>query len=276
MAIFKTKNTLYKYERLQFGELYLMTPINNINPYMFSALNANSNPFAGGDFTSCMASIFSSLSALKSINTTSFSPMAFNMPIFNMSNFNFGNFTMPKFDFSNFNYGSTTRGNGSSRPNVKLTKSFLNKVKQVAQRIGCNYKDLLAVMNSESGLNSRAQNKKGGASGLIQFMPATARALGTTTDALREMTPEQQLDYVEKFYLMNRRTYVKSNRQLSAGDLYTLTFLPAYVNQEVLTSQGHKFYNANKGLDVDGDGHITKSDLAQRVARKQVDESIFA
>ena len=75
---------------------------------------------------------------------------------------------------------------------------------------------------------------------------------------------------------MNKRTYVKSNRQLSAGDLYTLTFLPAYVNKEVLTSQGHKFYNANKGLDVNGDGQITKTDLAQRVARKQVDESIFA
>ena len=49
-------------------------------------------------------------------------------------------------------------------------------------------------MNSESGLNSRAQNKKGGASGLIQFMPETARALDTTTVALRELAPEQQLD----------------------------------------------------------------------------------
>lgn len=250
-----------------------MTPINNINPYMFSALSANNNPFGGSAFTSCMTSIFSSLSALNSVNTSSFSPMAFNVPMFNMSNFNFGNFTMPKFDFSSF---STTSGNGSSRPKVKLTKSFLNKTKQVAQRIGCNYKDLLAVMNSESGLNSRAVNKNGGATGLIQFMPSTARALGTTTEALRNMTPEQQLDYVEKFYVMNRKNFVKSNRQLSAADLYTLTFMPAYVNKEVLTGAGHKFYSANKGLDTNGDGQITKSDLAQRVARKQVDESIFA
>ena len=250
-----------------------MTPINNINPYMFSALSANNNPFGGSAFTSCMTSIFSSLSALNSVNTSSFSPMAFNVPMFNMSNFNFGNFTMPKFDFSSF---STTSGNGSSRPKVKLTKSFLNKTKQVAQRIGCNCKDLLAVMNSESGLNSRAVNKNGGATGLIQFMPSTARALGTTTEALRNMTPEQQLDYVEKFYVMNRKNFVKSDRQLSAADLYTLTFMPAYVNKEVLTGAGHKFYSANKGLDTNGDGQITKSDLAQRVARKQVDESIFA
>ena len=250
-----------------------MTPVNGINPYMLTALNT-SNPFGNAEFSSCMASIFNSLSSLNSINLNSFSPMQFSMP--NFSNFSFGNLTMPTFDFSNYFSGSTTNGNGSSRPNVKLTKSFLEKTKQVAQRIGCNYKDLLAVMNSESGLNSKAQNKKGGATGLIQFMPATAKALGTTTDALRNMTPEQQLDYVEKFYLMNKRTYVKSNRQLSAGDLYALTFLPAYVNQEVLTSKGHKFYGANIGLDTNGDGQITKSDLSQRVVRKQVDESIFA
>lgn len=250
-----------------------MTPINGINPYMFTTLNA-SNPFGSAEFSSCMANIFNSLSSLNSINLNSFSQMTFSMP--SIPNFNFGNLTMPTFNFSGNYSALTTSGNGSSRPNVKLTQSFLNKVKQVAQRIGCNYKDLLAVMNSESGLNSRAQNKKGGAAGLIQFMPATARALGTTTDALRDMTPEQQLDYVEKFYLMNRKNYVKSNRPLSAGDLYTLTFLPAYVNQEVLTTQGHKFYEANRGLDVNGDGQITKTDLAQRVARKQVDESIFA
>jgi len=250
-----------------------MTSINGINPYMFSALNAG-NPFCNAEFSSCMANIFSSLSSLNSMNLNSFSSMSFDTSSF--INFNFGNLTMPTFNFSGNYSTSTTSGNGTSRPNVKLTQSFLNKVKQVAQRIGCNYKDLLAVMNSESGLNSKAQNQNGGAVGLIQFMPATAKALGTTTDALRNMTPEQQLDYVEKFYLMNRKNYVKSNRQLSAGDLYTLTFLPAYVNQEVLTAQGHKYYDANKGLDTNGDGQITKSDLAQRVAKKQVDESIFA
>ena len=252
-----------------------MTVLNNINSYMFSALGASNNPFAGGDFSSCMASIFNNLSALNSINLNTISPMSLNMPTFNLP-FNFGSFTMPSFDFSQFSYGSTTSGNGTSRPKVKLTKSFLAKTKQVAQRIGCNYKDLLAVMNSESGLNSKAKNPKGSAVGLIQFMPSTARQLGTTTEALYNMTPEQQLDYVEKFYLMNKKTYLKSDRKLSAGDLYTLTFMPAYVNKEVLTTTGQKFYNANRGLDVNGDGQITKSDLAQRVQRKQVDESIFA
>ena len=253
-----------------------MTPINGINPYMFNALNAG-NPFGSAEFSSCMASIFNSLSSLNSINLNSFSPMTLSMP--SVPNFSFGNLTMPSFDFSNYfssSSASTTSGNGSSRPRVKLTKSFLEKTKQVAQRIGCNYKDLLAVMNSESGLNSKAVNKKGGATGLIQFMPATAKALGTTTDALRNMSPEQQLDYVEKFYSMQRKNFVKSNRKLSAGDLYTLTFMPAYVNKEVLTTKGSTYYNANKGLDTNGDGQITKSELAQRVARKQVDESIFA
>ena len=76
-----------------------MTPINGINPYMLNALNAG-NPFGSAEFSSCMASIFSNLSSLNSINLNSFSPMTFNMP--NFSNFNFGNLTMPSFNFSNY------------------------------------------------------------------------------------------------------------------------------------------------------------------------------
>lgn len=90
---------LYINTRDYFGELNLMTPINGINPYMLNALNAG-NPFGSAEFSSCMASIFSNLSSLNSINLNSFSPMTFNMP--NFSNFNFGNLTMPSFNFSNY------------------------------------------------------------------------------------------------------------------------------------------------------------------------------
>ena len=184
-----------------------------------------------------------------------------------------------KFDFSNLSISSSaqqTVAAGNCKPNVKLDKAFLNRVKQIAQRINCDYKDLLAVMNSESGLKSNAQNKNGGASGLIQFMPKTAKALGTTTNALRDMTPLQQLDYVEKFYEKNIRTFGLTGRRLTAGDLYTLTFMPARVRGEVLCKAGSKEYRANKGLDSNGDGMITKTELGNRVLRKRVDESIFA
>ena len=44
------------------------------------------------------------------------------------------------------------------------------------------------------------KNKAGsGATGLIQFMPETAKGLGTTTDELAKMTRTEQMKYVEKF-----------------------------------------------------------------------------
>ena len=205
---------------------------------------------------------------------TSFAGFDFSK-LFNGSAFNF--------DFSNFNFDSSsaseasyTAKSGNCRPSVKLDQAFLNRVKQIAQRINCDYRDLLGVMNSESGLKSNVQNKNGGASGLIQFMPATARALGTTTNALRDMTPIQQLDYVEKFYLNNIRTYGMQGKRLTAGDLYTLTFMPAKVKGEVLCQAGSKEYAANKGLDANKDGRITKTELGNRVISKRVNESIFA
>ena len=39
-----------------------------------------------------------------------------------------------------------------------------------------------------------------GATGLIQFLPSTARGLGTTTDALAGMSSVEQLNYVEKYF----------------------------------------------------------------------------
>lgn len=167
---------------------------------------------------------------------------------------------------ANPSYGKT--------PSVKLDKAFLDKTKDISQRIGCDYKDLLAVMNSESGLRSDAKNPKGSATGLIQFMPATARMLGTTTDELRRMSPTQQLDYVEKFFQQVKKTYGFEGKRLSGADLYALVFMPARANREVLTSSSDgKSYSMNRGLDKDGDGRITKADLQRRVASCYVDES---
>lgn len=193
------------------------------------------------------------------------------------------------FDLSNFNFDisslftaqqpSSTQSSGPAgtcRPDVKLDKAFLDKVKQIAQRINCDYKDLLAVMNSESGLKTTAKNPNGGATGLIQFMPATARSLGTSTAALSRMSAVQQLDYVEKYFQKNIKTFGLTGKRLTAGDLYTLTFMPAKVKGEVLCSRGSKEYRANSGLDTNKDGQITKTELGNRVMRKRVDESIFA
>ncbi len=157
-----------------------------------------------------------------------------------------------------------------------LGKEFLKRLKEVAKEINCNYKDLLAVLNSESSLNPKAVNKQSGAAGLLQFMPSTAKDLGTSTEEILNMSPIEQLDYVEKYFKKHKKIGgFKENEKLKAEDLYALTFLPARAKRDILTDISEKYYKPNKGLDINNDGKITKNDLAVRMESKKVNESIF-
>ncbi|MGC8160121.1 transglycosylase SLT domain-containing protein, partial [Salmonella enterica] len=68
---------------------------------------------------------------------------------------------------------------------------FTDKVKTISTELGINHNWLMFVMWFESKLNPQAVNPISGATGLIQFMPSTARSLGTTTDVLRRMSNVQ-------------------------------------------------------------------------------------
>ena len=169
-------------------------------------------------------------------------------------------------DMETFSYDSKALKEKWQKKAPGLSDGFYNKATEVAKRVGCDANVLMGLMMSESGLKSTAVNKSSGATGLIQFMPATARALGTSTSALKQMSAEQQLNYVEK-YLQNckKAAGFKSGDKLDAGSMYTLVFLPAFAKRNVLATKGDKYYRANAGLDVNKDGSITKSDLAQRI-----------
>lgn len=179
----------------------------------------------------------------------------------------------PYGNYGNYNYGAeknvSKTGNGYG-------KEFLDKVKQIAQRLNCDYKDLLGVMNAESGINAKARNRKSSATGLIQFMESTAKAMGTSTAALAAMSPVQQLDYVEKCIKMSKKMAgIPDSQRLSAGDLYALIFLPARAKQNVIARSGDNYYAANRGLDLNKDGVITKDELGQRVVSKRVSDNSF-
>lgn len=139
---------------------------------------------------------------------------------------------------------------------------FMSEVNRVSSRFGVNPSDMLALMRSESSLNPQAVNPTTGATGLIQFMPATARSLGTTTEALRQMSAAEQMKFVERFF-----ESVRLPQGASAGQLYAYVFLPGRARRDVLTVSGEAFYDANRGLDMDSDGRITIADLDARMAR---------
>ena len=144
--------------------------------------------------------------------------------------------------------------------------AFVKEVERVSSKYGFSSGALIGLMQSESGVNPQARNNNGGATGLIQFMPATARALGTSTDALYRMNRAQQMRYVDAFF----SPYASGLRGASAGKLYAYVFLPGRAGRQsgVLTENPENYYTHNRGLDMNRDGRITISDLDRRIAGK--------
>ena len=146
---------------------------------------------------------------------------------------------------------------------------FQKKLEKVAAGLGVKSSDLIAIMKQESGVSPSRMNTSSRAVGLIQFMPKTAAALGTSTEQLQQMDAVQQLDYVYKYFKM---TGVGDG---SLGDLYMAVFMPKYVGyppETVLGAAGAggfpgAVYAQNKGLDRNRDGTITIADVKNSVAR---------
>jgi hypothetical protein len=149
--------------------------------------------------------------------------------------------------------------------NWKDDPEFTAELNRVAKKFNINANDLLAVMLVETGgtLNPAIRNPKSDATGLIQFIPSTARGLGTTVDELAKMSRAQQMKYVEKYFDN------KLPQGASGGQIYAAVFLPAFIKEEVLTVRGEAYYNANVGLDYNNDGKITRSDLDAHVEAKK-------
>lgn len=164
----------------------------------------------------------------------------------------------------------------------KLDKHFLKKTKKIAKKLNCDYQDLLALMNSESGLNPKATC--GSYVGLIQFGNAAITELrtkcgckGLTKEKILNMSRIEQLDLVEKLLMYNKKWKFAPNAKLSAGDLYAMILAPGRADREVLYSRGESGYNkTNAKMDYNNDGKITKSEMSRRIREKSVNESIFA
>lgn len=157
-----------------------------------------------------------------------------------------------------------------------LSPEFINKVKRIAANLRCDYQDLLALMNSESGLDPQAVNKSSGATGLIQFTDIAIKdlnqvyGLSLTKSKIKNMSAIEQLDIVEKFLMLTKKRKFSPSAQLSGGDLYALIYLPARASRQTLAVRGEDYYEDNKGLDLDGNGVITKEDLNRRIKEKRV------
>lgn len=166
-------------------------------------------------------------------------------------------------------------------------QSFINKVNEYSELLGINPNWLMAVMKAESGLNPKAVNKQPAsvpgydedgiliklagqpdadninvrslyrATGLIQFMPKTAKGLNTHTDDLIEMSGTEQLFYVYKYYQPYK------GKIKSYFDLYLVTFFPAAIGKpdnwvfETSKIKASTIAKQNPGIDLNKDDKIT-------------------
>lgn len=151
---------------------------------------------------------------------------------------------------------------------TKVSAAFRARVLSICADLKIDPDHMMACMAFESGrsFSPAIHNAAGsGAVGLIQFMPTTAASLGTSSDALVEMSAEDQLLFVHKYLTPFR------GRLLSLADVYMAILWPAAVGKPddhgLFVKDGPKprQYIQNKGLDVNENGAVTKFEAASKV-----------
>ena len=156
---------------------------------------------------------------------------------------------------------------------ARVSPEFRARVYRLCDNLGWSENHaawLMACMAFESGrtFSPSVRNPSSSATGLIQFMAATARGLGTTTAALARMSAVEQLGYVERYF----RPYAGRIRSLE--DMYMAILWPRGIGQVleyVLWKTGTRTYAVNRGLDANRDGKVTKREAAAKV-RAMLDE----
>lgn len=166
--------------------------------------------------------------------------------------------------------GSSSYQSGVIPESVKADVPFTSGVTELAKKYNIPEDYLYAVMGFETGgsFSPSERNKRGsGATGLIQFMPETARGLGTSTEKLAGMSRAEQLKYVDKYFEGNLP------KGASLSDVYMSILMPAAVGKPdntVLFGPGGivpNAYSQNSGLDLNGDGKVTKAEASSKVLK---------
>jgi hypothetical protein len=153
----------------------------------------------------------------------------------------------------------------------RQSPGFIRALAELAVRNGWDPSGIAAVISHESGFRPNAKASNSTATGLIQFIEATAHALGTTTAALAVMSAIEQLPFVERYfkrfmpkvpstpedYLLV--TYGRPDA-IGEPDDFALDRRDSDDPHERLR------YSVNKGLDASGAGVITAGDLRESLA----------
>ena len=154
--------------------------------------------------------------------------------------------------------------------NEKLPLSFWRKLAAVCLGLQIDPSGAAAIMYHESGFNPQAVNPHDGGSGLLQFTGNTKPAVGWSPEEIRQMTGEQQLAPMAKFWSRAQ------GRLHNAGDFFVwnMGHDPSSPDSTVLVPEGETWGGLpalHSALDHDGDGAITLGDI-----RAEADKTVGA
>lgn len=150
---------------------------------------------------------------------------------------------------------------------AKVSPELRERVRLTGRDFNFDPNWLMACMAFETGrtFSPSKKNPQSTATGLIQFMEATARGLGTTTAALAKMTVEDQFDYVWLYF----RDRIKERGPITRlTDCYMAILNPVAMGKPdsfPMWVKGSQAYAVNAGLDANKDHQITKAEAGAKV-----------
>lgn len=146
-------------------------------------------------------------------------------------------------------------------------------VRKICQRADIPENWLMCLVHMESKWKPSQSNLAGsGATGLIQFMPATAAANGYTTAQIKQMSITEQLPLIDKYLQGEIATH---GGFYSFTDLYLAVLYPSarpYLKAKefnrIVFPRGTTMYLQNRGLDFDNSGEVTIRDISRYLRNK--------
>jgi hypothetical protein len=123
------------------------------------------------------------------------------------------------------------------------------KIVEVANQLGIHPFDLANLINFESAgtFSSDVRNRISGATGLIQFMPSTSKAMGLTTDQLAAMAPVRQMDEVYRYFSRYK------GRFGTVQAVYMAVFYPKAMTWALTAAFPANVQKVNPGIRTVGD-----------------------
>ena len=148
-------------------------------------------------------------------------------------------------------------------------ETFLVKMNKLAEELNVDPALLLVKFHIESKINPSAKNPNTKASGIFQAMKG-ALPPGISLSEFRQLSATEQLDY----YAYYIKPYSKYIRPGHIEDLYVANLCPRALikNHKTLYKRGTPEYEGNKGLDLDNDGRITRTDLRNLIESYLIEE----